>query len=110
MFIEKTDGIKFQGKIIDWAGIGANGEVAEMEGFFENTEIRFVKQYAENLYFDDQGNSFQEGSSHFSIVIYDGIFNANEGRFEGDWTIYHKNNEKDFLETVMGGTWVLHLD
>lgn len=107
LFIEEyKDGI-FSGRIIDWDGYEADGEVSYVKGFVENHFISFTKQYDRHLTFDEMGNTVIVEGSDGLQVVYEGRFDEKNNRFIGKWEIINAALHTPVItvEYVAKGTW-----
>ncbi len=109
LFIEKYNNGIFSGRIIDWQGMGADGEVSEVHGFIDGDLISFTKQYSRRIIFDDFGNTSVEEGIPGHSVIYEGRFDKETNNFLGTWEIVQETaHTPDLtLEDVSSGTWRL---
>lgn len=109
LFIEQYNNGVFSGKIIDWDGVGAEGEVAIVEGFLEGNLISFKKTYAHYLEIDEWGNSFVAEDIPGHTVFYEGSFNKELNQFDGKWEIIEQEYHTPVAtyEMLASGTWRL---
>jgi hypothetical protein len=107
LFIEKLDKGQFSGRVIDWEGVGAEGEEASIEGFVEGSFISFRKQYPHLLLIDPWGNTINQIDSPGHTVIYEGNYNHQDKCFYGSWQIsFDIMQVGEFLvEELNNGTW-----
>ncbi len=107
LFVELFSEGQFEGRIIDWEGMGADGEIAIVKGFIKDTFISFTKQYPTNLGIDEWGNTFKTDDLEGYIVYYEGQFNPQKDCFSGKWEIVSVlEDQPDFtVEDVATGTW-----
>lgn len=102
LFIEELSNGEFSGRVIDWEGIGANGEVSSLKGFINGNDVSFTKQYDQSHAIDEQGNCrVVEGASGHA-VRYRGCFDKNANQFVGEWEIV---GELGHATEVVTGTW-----
>ena len=87
LFIESIIDGTFKGRSIDWAGIGAGGEKALVQGFIENYFIKFTKQYDQNLIMDYDGSVSIDDSLAPTQVVYEGRYDKERNVFSGTWEI-----------------------
>ena len=87
LFIEEYKDGEFSGRVIDWEGFGANGEVSIVKGFVNGEMIGFTKQYDQSFIIDECGNSSIEQGIPGHKVIYEGRFDKKENHFFGQWEI-----------------------
>jgi hypothetical protein len=109
LFIEEYHEGIFSGRIIDWSGLGADGEISVVEGFTENGFISFTKTYAEKYSIDEWGRgSIEEGEGGYTVT-YQGRFNHHEGLFEEAWelTMLEEHKPESTEEWLMTGTWIM---
>jgi hypothetical protein len=45
LFIEEITKDEFSGRVIDWDGFGADGQISEVKGFISGQVISFIKKY-----------------------------------------------------------------
>lgn len=107
LFIEEYNDGKFSGRIIDWDGLGADGEVSEMQGFIDGDLISFKKQYFRSFIIDEFGNTSVEEDVPGHTVIYEGRFDKKTNNFLGKWEIVRELSHTPYLtlEEVLSGTW-----
>lgn len=110
LFIEEYKNGIFSGRIIDWEGMGADGEVSAVQGFIEGDLISFTKQYSRRLIFDDFGNTTIEEGMPGYAVIYEGHFDKETNNFQGSWEIVQDTFHTPTLmiEDISSGSWRLH--
>ena len=110
LFIEAYQDGQFSGRIIDWEGLGANGEVADVKGFIDEDLISFTKQYPQMHTIDKWGNSGVEQDVPGHKVVYEGRFEKTTKSFVGTWEINTEveHTPESTLEYVMTGTWRMH--
>jgi hypothetical protein len=110
-FIEEYNQGKFSGKVIDWEGIGADGEVSAMEGFIEHNTIRFTKQYAQLMVIDEWGNTTDAPGLPGHQVSYEGNFDVAAECFYGSWEISISMEQvgEFSVEEIARGTWRMKL-
>ncbi|HLP37962.1 hypothetical protein [Lacibacter sp.] len=107
LFIEDYNDGKFSGRIIDWEGLGVDGEVSEVHGFIDGDLMSFTKQYSRSFIIDEFGNtSIEEGVPGHS-VIYEGHFDKETNNFLGKWEIVREvgHTSELTLEEVCSGSW-----
>ncbi|WP_153796621.1 hypothetical protein [Foetidibacter luteolus] len=110
LFIEEYKDGQFSGRIIDWEGIGTNGEVSVMKGFIHGNIVSFTKQYHQSIIIDEWGNSSSEEGVPGHTVIYEGHFDKKTNHFVGKWEIVKDLAHAPDLtiEEVYTGTWRMH--
>ena len=110
LFVEEYKNGQFTGRIIDWEGVGANGEVAKVSGFIKEGFISFVKQYAYFHTFDRNGNDLDAPDLPGHKVVYEGRFDEKLNVFTGQWEIRMEvGHSPDYtIEEVSTGTWRMH--
>lgn len=107
LFIEEFNNGQFTGRIIDWEGLGADGQVSQVKGFINKGFISFVKQYACLHAFDDYGNNLEAPDIPGHKVVYEGRFDEKLNVFTGKWeiSIEVEHTSGWTLEEVSSGTW-----
>jgi len=107
LFIEKYDKGQFSGRVIDWEGIGAEGETANIEGFIEGSFISFKKNYPHLLTLDPWGVSSNHSGSPGHTVIYEGNYDPQVNSFFGTWQISFELGQvgEFIIEEINSGTW-----
>lgn len=110
LFIEEYKDGEFSGRVIDWEGLGANGEVSVVKGFVNEEMISFTKQYDQRFIIDEWGNSDIEKEVPGYKVIYEGHFDKKGNQFLGQWEIVSDiaHTPELTLEKVLTGTWRMH--
>ena len=110
LFVEEYKNGQFTGRIIDWEGVGANGEVAQVTGFIKEGFISFIKQYAYLHGFDDDGNIVEAPDLPGHRVVYEGRFDEKLNVFTGKWEIAMEVEHRPewTMEQVSTGTWRMH--
>lgn len=109
MFIEEyADGV-FKGRVIDWAGIAANGQVSILNGFIENNFISMTKEYPEPFVVDKWGNEVKGVKQKGHTVEYEGFYEESTNRFVGSWGIVSMvEGSVDIADSyTVTGTWYL---
>ena len=109
-FVEEFHSGQFAGRIIDWEGIGANGEVAIVKGFLKEDFISFTKQYDKCNVLDEEGNAVLLPDQPGHQVKYEGRFNPLTNAFEGTWeiTITVDHTTDKTTGYVSTGTWRMY--
>lgn len=107
LFIEEYCDGHFSGRIIDWEGIGANGEVSTVNGLLNNDLISFTKQYSTAFGLDNMGNSITIEGVPGHSVMYEGRFDSKLKSFSGTWKIQLsiRSINKSVVNNVATGTW-----
>ncbi len=110
LFIEAYKDGKFSGRIIDWDGFGADGEVSAVEGVVKEDNIIFTKKYDRNFIVDEWGNSGIEEKVSGHKVVYEGRFDKKANHFLGEWKIVSDLSHSRILthEEVLTGTWQMY--
>lgn len=107
LFVEECGEGQFAGRIIDWEGVGANGEVATVHGFITKDLISFTKKYSAFHGFDEDGDvvSIEDVEGH--CVEYEGRFDAPANSFSGTWEIRTEIGMvgDKIIEEVATGSW-----
>lgn len=107
MFIDQVFNYQFSGKVIDWDGFGAEGEVAFVSGFVQDDMISFVKQYDRSFIIDEFGVSSIVENQPGHKVEYEGHYDVATRSFIGTWEIKVDSEDLgDFIvEELVTGTW-----
>lgn len=111
LFIEGLSDDQFEGRIIDWEGMGVNGEVSTVKGFIQDHFISFIKHYPVSLVIDEWGSGYiMEGDTEGHKVYYEGAFDPKQDCFAGTWEIVTETEDHpDFTkEEVATGTWRMY--
>jgi hypothetical protein len=110
LFIEKIENNRFSGRIIDWDGFNADGDVAEVQGFMSGLDMRFVKKYPNFRLVDEFGNLETIKDMEGMDVVYEGKYNSARGIFEGIWKVLPDLEQRNYLkiEDIGSGVWRLH--
>jgi len=110
LFIEEITKDQFSGRVIDWDGFGADGEISEVKGFISGQVISFIKKYPNCRLMDDFGNV--EAVEYISSieVLYKGEFDISKNSFIGKWEIAQDvEQEKGLINKyITTGIWRLH--
>lgn len=107
LFIEEYSDGQFTGRVIDWEGIGANGEVAEVKGFIRSDYISFTKKYPEFYVLDEWGNESIEQDMPGHSVVYEGRYDFQNKCFMGSWEITMSGEliGEFLIEEITTGKW-----
>ncbi|RZJ86312.1 MAG: hypothetical protein EOO60_13605 [Hymenobacter sp.] len=107
LFIEEYCDGQFSGRIIDWEGIGVNGEVSTVNGLLSGDLISFTKQYSTLFGLDNMGNSTTVEGIPGHSVVYEGRLDPNSKSFLGTWKIRLAIGPtgKKIVNHVATGTW-----
>lgn len=107
LFIEEYFDGKFSGRVIDWEGVGANGEVSTVNGLLDGDLISFTKQYSTSFGFDKMGNSIIVEGVPGHSVVYEGRFDFKSKSFLGTWKIRLPIGSigRSVVKNVATGTW-----
>jgi hypothetical protein len=107
LFIEEYNEGQFSGKVIDWEGIGANGEISEVKGFIDEDHISFTKIYPKYYILDEWGNESIEQDASGLSVTYEGKFDMQNKCFTGSWEITYSGEQvgEFLIEEITTGTW-----
>jgi hypothetical protein len=107
LFIENFEKGNFSGRIIDWEGVGANGEVSKVEGFINGNFISFRKGYPQLLIIDEWGETSTHPATTGHTVAYEGNYDHDKNYFFGTWQIsFEIGQVGEFLvEELNNGTW-----
>ncbi len=103
----------FLGEIIDNTFFELTGLKCEVKGFIQDDFISFIKQYPCEYFIDTNGmfqiNKLKKGHQ----VTYQGNFNLEEGKWEGEWEIIIKSETFIFNTKVnehfISGPWEMKL-
>jgi len=85
MFIENYEAGKFSGRVIDWEGLGAQGEVSKLSGFIDGNFISFTKEYTHLHVIDQWGNTASHSDVPGHMVFYKGVYDRDSKCFHGSW-------------------------
>lgn len=110
LFIEEYERGQFRGRIIDWDGLGVDGEVSVMKGFINEGAVSFTKHYGQNFIIDELGNSSIIEGLPGHTVIYEGHFDEKMKCFVGTWEIVidlEHTTDVTFQE-ILSGTWRMY--
>jgi hypothetical protein len=107
MFIEEYNDGRFSGRVIDWEGVGANGEVSKLNGSLNGYLINFTKEYSASLIIDEWGNTTTDPNIPGHTVIYEGRYDPQAKCFSGSWIIAMNAGTIDapLIENFSSGTW-----
>ena len=107
LFIEEYSDGQFSGRVIDWDGLGANGETSYVKGFISADFINFVKQYPKNYVLDEWGNESVGEDRLVQSVTYEGKFDHRNKSFAGSWEITLSGEQvgEFLIEEVTTGEW-----
>jgi hypothetical protein len=107
LFIENYKDGEFSGRIIDWDGFGADGEVSLVNGFIDGEQISFTKKYEENYTLDEWGNCAVDQNQVGHTVIYQGHFEKVKNCFIGEWEIVYdlEHTPNLTIQEIYSGSW-----
>ena len=107
LFIEGYLDGQFTGRVIDWEGLGVNGEIADVKGFISDNLISFTKQYPKFYIMDEWGNCETKEDVPGHQVVYEGTFDKESNTFSGNWEIVVdlKHTTDITIQDVVTGTW-----
>jgi hypothetical protein len=71
----------------DVSGIGLNPSGFIVKRFIDESTISFIKQYKSSTYFDLDDKLVIDAKEPSSQITYNGIYNNETNKFEGDWDI-----------------------
>lgn len=110
LFVEEYKDGEFSGRIIDWDGLGVDGEVSVMKGFINEGVVSFTKHYDQNFIIDELGNSSIIEGVAGHTVIYEGHFDETMNYFVGTWEIAIdlEHTSDVTLQEIWAGTWRMH--
>jgi hypothetical protein len=86
LYVELKDG-KFEGKVYDDEFRELCDQLAIVKGFIEENRIHFVVTYPISYSMDENDQVQIDPSKKGHDVIYNGFFNPNRGKWEGEWEI-----------------------
>lgn len=104
LFIETLHEGVFTGRVIDWGGCGADGEVAAVRGYVEEGHISFIKQYEHYHEMDEWGRKWDYDQLNGHKVIYEGQLDEAAHTYYGTWEI-----ESSDHQMISSGTWRMRL-
>jgi hypothetical protein len=110
LFIEQLNDDQFSGRIIDWEGMGAEGEISIVKGFVHGELISFTKTYSNFLAIDEFGNSENYADMPGHTVYYEGQYVKETNIFEGTWEIREEtaSTNEILIEDIATGTWFMN--
>jgi hypothetical protein len=110
LFIEELKEGQFKGRVIDWDGVGAEGETSIVNGFIKGDMISFTKQYEQHYIIDPWGESDIEHGEPGHKVIYEGYFDKKTNSFIGEWEIIYDitHTTELTIQEIFSGTWRMH--
>lgn len=110
LFIEQLNDDQFSGKIIDWEGMGAEGEVSIVNGFLHGEFISFTKTYSQFLAIDEFGNGEIYDDIPGHTVHYEGHYVRETNIFKGTWEIRAEiaSTDEILIEEIATGTWFMN--
>lgn len=110
MFLEENDGA-VRGKCFEMGGVGVaeGADLAEINGFMKDTQISFIKRYANATFLDESGNAYVDPSKPSQEIHYEGEFDKYKEQFEGSWEIIVKieDHGDSIVEYISTGTWMM---
>lgn len=78
---------QFTGRSVDLEGIGANYEIAQINGYIEGYFISFTKQYPYFYGLDEAGNTIDDKGKQHPIVAYSGEYKPATKTYAGQWEL-----------------------
>ena len=112
LFVDSFQDGQFIGRSVDLEGIGANYEIAQVNGYIDGDFISFSKQYPHLYGLDEAGNKIEDKSRQHPIVSYSGEYNVNTKIFSGQWELRMEIEPvgEYWLEDICTGTWEIRRD
>lgn len=112
LFIDSFKDEQFVGRSVDLEGVGANFEIAVINGFLDGNFISFTKQYPHFYSFDEVGNAIEDKGKQHPTICYSGGYNRNTHTFSGQWELRVDiaTVGEYWLEDVFIGTWEMKKD
>jgi len=107
MYVE-LNGENFEGKVYDEEFRELCEELAFVKGEVSETKIHFVVTYPISYSTDENDQVQIDASKKGHDVIYNGTFNPNKGRWEGDWEILEEEpieGSDDIYQYHSTGEW-----
>ncbi len=111
LFIESFESGQFGGKVIDWQGYGAEGEVSALTGFIDDGFISFTKRYGHHIAMDENGTMYNDEHRNGHCVHYEGQYDSGQQAFTGIWEIYDEAPDGVAQDSGIwgSGTWRMPL-
>ena len=112
LFVDSFKDGQFTGRSIDLEGIGANYEIAQVNGYIDGDFISFAKQYPHFYGFGETGNTITVKNKQHPIVAYSGEYKFSTKTFAGQWELRMEIQPigEYWLEDISSGTWEIHKD
>jgi hypothetical protein len=112
LFVDSFKVGQFTGRSVDLEGIGANYEIAQVNGYVDGDFISFTKQYPHLYGLDEAGNTIEDKSRQHPIVSYSGNYNTSNKTFSGKWELRMEiaSVGEYWLEDISSGTWEIRRD
>lgn len=106
LVIEEDNG-DIKGECVDIEGTGIVPEPAEVNGFFEEEMISFVKLYPAFYILMQNGEVQMIPDRDPPEFNYSGYYNTESNAFEGDWHVVFEVKQLTFgfAEHALSGTW-----
>lgn len=110
LFIEEITKDQFSGRVIDWDGFSADGQISEVKGFISGQVISFIKKYPNCRLMDEFGNVEVVEDMPNIEVLYKGKFDGAKNSFVGQWEIAQDLEQEEGLikKYITTGIWRLH--
>ena len=112
LFVDGFKDGQFTGRSVDLEGIGANYEIALVNGYIEDNFISFTKQYPHFYWLDEFGNTVDDKNKQHPIVAYSGEYNSEIKSFAGQWEMRMEVQPvgQYWLADICTGTWEIRRD
>jgi len=100
-------GDEFKGICFDIDGIGIYPSEAKVNGFLDDAQINFVKEYKSIVKTDMDSPIMNPANKRSAEISFSGTYNSFAGEFEGEWisltdfVVFNNNSPGSFK----GGTW-----
>lgn len=103
----KKEWDNFVGRLVEEEEYGGIDDEILIKGQLNGDKIEFIKYYTQEHVVYENNESFSFDSDNPTIVHYEGVYDINELKFKGRWTIGQlKEAEDDLLiEDNNTGTW-----
>ncbi len=107
MLITEADEESFVGISKDIGGVGVSPDEAKISGFAINNTISFIKKYKRFHFFSEEGEILFDDNKKGVEIVYSGIYNEFEKKFEGEWEIVISSEQvgENWLDESCAGTW-----
>jgi hypothetical protein len=112
LFLEDMGNEQFKGTCFEIGGIGANNNVATINGFIQEEFISFTKTYPIYYGIDENGKSIENDSSSQPRISYEGYYNSISKNFVGNWEIWSHEElvSNGSIVNIGTGNWEMRKD